>query len=255
MNFKDLKRYWYIFILIIIIFLLFFPTQTTYYQNFKIYHSIIDLGFADYGVFSALIVGLLSFTATIYTNDKNLKAIKLTTLPEDYLDLTLSLELLFVEHNMKRNNENYDLIETFIKFFALWKSHKAVFQLMFPRLNKELLDLIAENLLKQKNNKQYIANAQKIMLDIKLCILGETESDEDPYKLRDNEKCTDEINVEKLDGELDINPSITSLKEYIKKIKGPETRKETEKLFLEMLTTIEKYLSELEEETKRFNDI
>ena len=102
MNLSILKKYWYIFILIIIVFALFFPIHTTYDEPFKIYHSLIDLGFADYGVFSALIVGLLSFTATIYTNDKNLKATKLTTLPEDYMELTLPLEFLFVEHNIEK---------------------------------------------------------------------------------------------------------------------------------------------------------
>ena len=126
---------------------------------------------------------------------------------------------------------------------------------MYPKLSEELLQFLTENLKKQKNTTQPNKNAQIIILDIKLCILDKVKTNEDPYKLRDNKKCTDEINVEKLDGELDVKATTSSLMEYIEKIKGPKTKEEAKKEFLNMITSIETYLSDLEKETKRINNL
>ena len=96
---------------------MFFPIQKTYDEPFKIYHSVIDLGFEDYGVFSVLVVVLLSFTVTIYTNDKNLKVTKFTILPDEYLTFTVKIDNILQFHNAKRNFENYDNIETLLNYF------------------------------------------------------------------------------------------------------------------------------------------
>ena len=99
---------------------MFFPIQKTYDEPFKIYHSVIDLGFEDYGVFSVLVVVLLSFTVTIYTNDKNLKVTKFTILPDEYLTFTVKIDNILQFHNAKRNFENYDNIETLLNYFYKW---------------------------------------------------------------------------------------------------------------------------------------
>lgn len=51
---------WHIAILILIvtIFLIGFPIDTKVENNITSYHSLIDLGIADYGFSSAIIVGL-----------------------------------------------------------------------------------------------------------------------------------------------------------------------------------------------------
>ena len=79
----------------LIVFLISFPTHTEVDNNTTIHHSVIDLGIADYGFSSAIIVGLLGFLATIYTNDKNLKLTKLSLVPET-LSIKTRLENLLI---------------------------------------------------------------------------------------------------------------------------------------------------------------
>lgn len=251
---SNLKKYWYIILFIIIVFLLFFPIQTTYDEPFKIYHSIIDLGFADYGVFSALVVGLLSFTATIYTNDKNLKITKFTILPDEYLTFTVNLDKILKFHDAKRNFKEYDIIETFLQILRLWNKHQKIFKLIYPELYDDLMKFIIGDLHNIIYSKNYEQNAELIIADIKIQIMDEIKNIKNKHQLVDTKFCSDEVKIDDLETTIDIELTEQSLIEYINNIKGKKTKEITLLKFKEFLEFIEIFIERLKNEKENIND-
>lgn len=198
MKFSDLKNYWYIFTLIGVVFLLFFPIEKTYDKTFIIYHSLIDLGFADYGVFSALIVGLLGFLATIYTNDKNLKIMKLTSNSDEYLTLLTKLENIFLFYNIHISLNDNDLIITFMEIIELWKKYQNTFRLIYPKSYSAITQFFTEDITNTENLEKYERNAEMLILDVKLYILNKIATPEQSFKLKDSKEFTDNIKFNKL---------------------------------------------------------
>ena len=251
MNIKQfIKTYLIILILTLIVFLLFFPIKTEYLTNYTIHHSIIDLGFADYGVFSALIVGLLSFTATIYTNNKNLNLIKLSSNSEDILTLIIKIENSITYQKLEKNLSSYDRIQTFINLLKIVFMHENAFKLIYPELHKDLMNFISENSVLDLNSKIPEKNAQIIMCDIKLKLLDEIGPNKKNTKLKDSKLCTDDFKFYNIEEMIDVEFNTKELLKYIENIKGCESKKYSKKKFSEFNKFIDRFINKLEEETK-----
>ena len=256
MNLKEfITTYWLILILIFFVILLFFPINTEYYTNYKIYHSVIDLGFADYGVFSALIVGLLSFTATIYTNDKNLTINKLSALPEDYLNLIIKLENKILFYNLKNNINYIDLILTFFEILQLWNEYDKAFRLIFPKLHRELMDFFTENATFDLHPTIPERNAQLIICDIKINLMNTLRKNKHEWEIKDSKDCTDEILFDNIGNTIDLEFNTYSLEKYLENIKGIKSKKYAKEKYLEMNLFIEEFIEKLDKEIKKIQNM
>ena len=245
-----IKTYWIILILTVIVFLLFFPIKTEYLANYNIYYSIIDFGFADYGVFSALIVGLLSFTATIYSNNKNLNAMKLSGNSEDILTLVISIENAIAYQKLEKNFSSYDKILTFIKLLEIVFRYENAFKLLYPKLHKNLMDFIFENSILDFNSKIPEKNAQIVMCDIKLRLLDEIRPTKRGIKLKDTKLCVDNLKFYNVEEEINIEFNTKELLKHIENISGTESKKYSKKKFNDFNKFIDKFIDRLDEETK-----
>lgn len=126
------KKYAVILCLIIFFVLISFPVTTEVDNNITYYHSVIDFGFADYGFSSAIIVGLLGFLATIYTNDKNLKVTKLSLIPEKTLFVKTELENLLINYYTDQKFHPPDQILFLIKILNIKSEYDVIFKLLAP---------------------------------------------------------------------------------------------------------------------------
>ena len=256
MNLKEyLIKYWWIIISVIIVIVLFFPINTEYYINYKIHHSIVDLGFADYGVFSALIVGLLSFTATIYTNDKNLNINKLSGLPDDYLNLIIKLENKILFYKLKNNINHTDLILTFFEILQLWNEYDKAFRLIFPKLHLELMNFFTENATFYLHPTIPERNAQLIICDIKINLMNTIRKNKHEWRIKNSKYCTDEILFDNIGDTIDLEFNTSCLEEYLENIKGIESKKYSKEKYLEMNLFIEKFIEKLDKEIEKIQNI
>lgn len=256
MNMKQfLKDYLIILILAFIVFLLFFPICTEYKTNYNIYHSIIDLGFADYGLFSALIVGLLSFTATIYTTNKNLNIAKLSSTTENTLELIIKIENAISYQKLEKKLSSYDKILSFIKIVRIAFTYESEFKLIYPKVHKDLMDFIFKDAVLNFNSKIPEKNAQTLIMNIKLRLLDEVRDNKRNTKLKDSKLCTDDAKFCNVDKEISVNFNTEDLLNYIENINGPKSKKYAKKEFEEFNKFIDNFIKRLDEETKKIMDI
>lgn len=177
-----------ILILIITIFLIGFPIDTKVENNITSYHSLVDLGIADYGFSSAIIVGLLGFLATIYTNDKNLKLTKLSIIPET-LTVKTKLENLLISYYQDQKYHPPDQILLLIEILHVKSEYETIFRLLAPNSYKKLRYLFME-LFEDWNESDEIpeTNAKNIMNEILWSIANEEyHIEEDGREIRDYE--------------------------------------------------------------------
>ena len=127
----------------LIVFLISFPTHTEVDNNTTIHHSVIDLGIADYGFSSAIIVGLLGFLATIYTNDKNLKLTKLSLVPET-LSIKTRLENLLIGYYTDQKYHPPDQISLLIDILNIKSEYEVIFRILAPKSYSKLQYLFQE---------------------------------------------------------------------------------------------------------------
>lgn len=252
---KFIKNYLLILILILIIFLLFFPITTEYSNNYKIYHSIIDLGFADYGVFAALFVGLLSFLATIYTNDKNLNLMRLSYLPEENLTLIINIENELLYNNLSKNLSGYDQILVFIKLLKLFMKYENAFRLTFPKLHRDIMKFFTKDAVFERNSEIFEKNAQIIITDIKLSILNEIRENKKERKLKDSKFCNDKTKFYNINSETTLEINTDNLKKYLENINGIKSKECAFRKFFEMNEFIKTFIENLENETEKIRNV
>lgn len=137
------KKYLAIIILILIIVLISFPIATEIDHNVAIHHSIIDLGIADYGFSSAILVGLLGFLSTIYTNNKNLSLTKLSLVPET-LSVKTRLENLLIGYYTDQKYHPPDQISLLIDILNIKSEYEVIFRLLAPKSYGKLQYLFQE---------------------------------------------------------------------------------------------------------------
>lgn len=105
-----------------------FPVTTEIENNATIHHSI-DLGIVDYGFSSAIIVGLLGFLTTIYTNDENLRLTKLSLVPET-LSIKTKLENLLISYYTDQKSHPPDQISLLTDILHIKSEYEMIFRLL-----------------------------------------------------------------------------------------------------------------------------
>ena len=184
---KTNKKYLTIIILMIFFILISVPIHTTIENNVTNHHSIIDLGFA-----SAIIVGLLGFLITMYTNDKNLKVLKLSLIPETVYVKT-ELENLLIGYYINQKYHPPDEILLLIKILNIKSEYEVIFRLLAPDSYEKLRYLfreLFENL--KKSDKIPEKNAKFIINEILWSVFNEN------YHIEENGQIIEGPNYENL---------------------------------------------------------
>lgn len=275
---------WYIAILILIItiFLIGFPIDTKVENNITSYHSLVDLGIADYGFSSAIIVGLLGFLATIYTNDKNLKLTKLSIIPET-LSVKTELENQLISYYQNQKYHPPDQILLLIDILHVKSEYETIFRLLAPNSYKRLQYLFME-LFEDWNESDEIpeTNAKNIMNEILWSIANEEyHIEEDGREIRDYEylsyieakkrcknefqyiindampltnlsDCSDDIEHEKNLEDVEYCMNTQQILDYIDTIPANKTKKLTLKKFENITNILDEIFKGLEKELSHF---
>lgn len=254
MNFKNYIKYYIIASLMIFVIIVFFPIKTEIINNnILIHHSLIDLGVADYGFASALLVGLIGFITTIYTNDKNLKATKASLIPEKSLELYNNLKLTLIFYDRYKNTEVFDEITTYIEILKTLTNYQVVLQLYSPKIEDKLINILLNNLTTDfRNNKQYEKNANKIINEIIKALLENASNNNKPIKFKIPKKCEDDTDIESIKDEIEIEINKKELKKYINTIKGEKTKKLTMNRFLSICKSLKEIIKEMDKEKEKF---
>lgn len=250
------KKYTILLILcILLIFLLFFPYFTEYSKDIKIYHAILDLGVADYGLFAALLVGILSFYATMKTNEKNLKMTKIAIMNEKFVELDIKLDICFMDIKFKENSDDPDEIDNFITILKIWNEYRNVFKIIYPKLDDKIRNFFKYEFKKYPNLPLYKRNSERIILDINAMIMSEIIDSEIDYHIKDISQCYDTTDIENMKN-LNEHLKITkkSLLNYINNIPGEKTKEETLKKFYENLNSMQKLTKKIWLEHRNFSD-
>ena len=246
-------KYYIVFGLIIFVFLVFFPipSNTEIIYNVTHYHSIIDWGAADYGFAAALIVGLIGLFGTLYTNDKNLNAMKMNSIREDYLLFITSLNHILFFDSIKSEFDEYDDIETFIQLLKLWVKNQTIMISINPELNKKLLYFFTEDIhFADKKDIPY-ENSQLLFNSIKTRFLDEIYNHELKSKVYNPKLCVDDNYLKDEDKTEELNISTEFIKLYIEKIEGERTKKISQGKFIELKKGIEEIIKDFDEEKER----
>ena len=274
------KRYLTIITLMLIIFLISFPTHTEIDNNATIHHSVIDLGIADYGFSSAIIVGLLGFLATIYTNDKNLRLTKLSLVPET-LSVKTRLENLLIGYYTDQKYHPPDQISFLIKILNIKSEYEVIFRLLAPKsygklqyLFQELFEDYCESddvpernaksiineILWSVANEEYliIEDGQELeeykdehlsYIDAKIRCKNEFQFPQnDTMPLTDLSKYCEDIEFEDISDKVEICMNKQQIVDYINRLSEVETRELTLEKFEKINLMLDDIFKELQNE-------
>lgn len=278
------KRYLTIISLMLIIFLISFPVTTEINNNATIHHSAIDLGIADYGFSSVIIVGLLGFLATIYTNDKNLRLTKLSLVPET-LSVKTRLENLLIGYYTDQKYHPPDQISLLTDILNIKSEYEVIFRLLAPKsysrlqyLFQELYeeycesddvsernakDIINEILWSVANEEyQILEDGQELeeykdehlsYIDAKNRCKNEFQFPQnDDMPLTDLSKYSKEIEVEDISDKIEICMNKQQLLDYINLLSDVETRELTLEKFEKITIKLDDIFKELQNELSHY---
>lgn len=245
---SEIITYCIIIILMILILIIFFKVDITY--NEVTYHSIIGWGLENNTIFASLEVGLLSFLATIYTNNRSIKLMKLT-LTGDTIKLKSQIEDELLLHRLYEKLNQNDEILTFLNIFDLIDKNDSEFKIIAPQSQSKLIKFLTiriEELDKNLTNNETTANI--IILDlIKLCI-----------NRKENKICVKELSgfdelwdSSKFNEEYQFEPNKKNLKELINKINDNALKNETIAIFNEYCELCKDVIKSLEKELKKLD--
>lgn len=244
--------YVFIVILALLDFLLFFSFK--FEVDGAIAHSaVIDCGVDDNTVFSALIVGLATVFAMVYTNNQNLKALKFSIMPNAFqLKTRIEYELLFYRRFDK--NEDGDELETFAQIFALFLNNGPNFRLIAPNTYEYILFNVL-----MYNAKEYDKlgsgpkkDAIKIIRSMgKLIFMdGKTKS----VSVKDIEFFDKYWNNDDFKEDYELNVKKREVGIFIEKINDEDVRKEALVLYDDVLKLLKKGIQLLDSELKLLNN-
>ena len=258
---RYLKRWkWYLICIIIIFFLLciaFYPYSSKPMDNNEtIWLSVIGLKIMQFEVFAVLLAGALAFIAALYTSDMNYKAIKLSSIPDNSINLLLDLNYLFNEYELskKEDIDNFDLLIQIVKF---WHNHQKAFLILTPHFYKQFLNLMSSSEPINEydeipvKNAKYLNNA--FLTHITNCALN---GDEIPFKfirprfIDDNLSIKENGDINKFYGVIDFKKA--SLINYIGNISGKNTKDTARKKFNDMDSKINCLIMDLKEEIEEY---
>lgn len=243
-----IKRCWkYLFYIIaaIIVIILFLKLSTpATLNNETLYVPYISIKIYDLGSLVALIVGLLAFIGTIYSTDKNYRASKLTSLPDNSANLLIDLEFIF-----SKDDDEVFLLTEILKY---WKDHQKAFRLLTPHFYKEFLKIVTEKSSEELNTSQYIMKA--LIAQITNVAF---DSDEPNFTFIKPELIKENINIEELGNDLKnyttVRMTKNDLNAYIESIDDDNTKKLTKNEFEKLTNDIENILKDLKREIDEYD--
>ena len=216
------------------------------------YHSIINWGIDNNTVFAAIMMGLATVSATIYTNNKNLKVLKFSVMPNTFqLKTNLEYELLFYQRFVK--NDDADELITFVKIFSLFINNRSNFSLIAPKTYKDIIFkvLMYKTMEMDRGLSPSKEGAVKIIRTLgKLMLIDEKTKLVPINNIEFFDKYWDGVNL--IEGyELKITKRNVGL--FLENIKDDEIRKETLILYDDVLMLLRSVLNQLDSELKILN--
>jgi len=278
------KKYLAILILILIITLISFPITTEIDNNVTTHHSIIDLGIADYGFSSAIIVGLLGFMATIYTNDKNLKMTKLSLIPET-LTVKTRLENRLIGYYMDQKYHPPDQISFLTDILNIKSEDEVIFRLLAPKSYRRLQYLFSDSYEDwYESDEIHERNAKSIVNEILWAVFNEKyhiEEDgrtvegydyenftyidakircenkfqyplNDDMPLTDLSQCSDDVEIDEVPDTVEIYMNKQQLLDYINTIPQIETKELALEKFEKIIQILDDIFKELQNELSNY---
>ena len=248
-----LKQHWniitycLILFLMIIILLIFFKVDINCGKITR--HSIIGWGMENNTIFASLEVGLLSFLATIYTNNRTIKLMKLSLKGTAELKTELELELLL--HTFYKKLDKKDEMLTFIHIFDLINGHESEFKIIAPQSHNKMrkfITILMDDL--DKNIGKNEISAKYVILDLISLIIERKENKICIKKIYNFNKIW---NPAKFNNEYQIEPNKENLRDIINKIDNPELRAIIMNVFNDYCKLCKEFIEDLEKELKKLD--
>lgn len=249
------SKYVIIFILIIFVFIIFFPNPCSSMNNETVTYSIIGLPIGDYGFSSAIIVGLLAFITSIYSTDKQFKITKLSSMPEKASNLLVDLEVIFNNYEFDQKNKCADEIATFLNILELWKEHQTIFRLLTPNFYINFQKVLTYST-KGYNEKDTIPESNKdfITYHILDSIMKVGLNNKNKlFKYKKSDLCKDDEDIFTIVEECEFVMTKKSFLNYISQINGNDTKKLTNEWFLDFTKKIKGILNDLNYEIHQYD--
>lgn len=212
--------------------------------------------FKDPSAFITLISIITGFLVTIYTIDMNFKASKLSSLPEDSVNLLIELEYEFNEYKIIKQKGEDDVINFFVEILKCWKDHQKALRLLTPKFYKQFLNFYSKppNTSKsypEKNSECIIKAMKTQIIDIALTGSNPKFFFINP-KIIDDDNDNYQIHEDSVDFKTcEINKS--NLTKYIDNIKGENTKKLTQTKFNDLCNELEDLLTNLKNEIDKYD--
>lgn len=246
-----------LFVIIIALISLFLPNSYKTINNESVAISSVGFVISDFDVFAAFFAGILAFMAAIYTSDRNFKAIKLSAIPENSMNLLLDLEFLFNEYELSKKEGKNDEFILLIQILKYWKEHQKAFMLLTPHFYRKFSKLLYDYELINDNDKIHVKNAKYIINAILTHISNSAlENTNCPFTFIIPELINDKLVIKEIG---DISNTYVkfefnkyNLNEYINKIHGKNTKKYVSKKFNALTLRIKYLLFDLKEEIEEY---
>lgn len=232
--------------LMIIVFVIFFKVDIPCGKT--THHSIIGLGMENNTIFASLEVGLLSFLATIYTNNRTSRLMRLS-LTENIIKLKSKLEEELLLYRLYEKLNAADEIYTFLNIFDLINEYDSEFKIIAPQSDKTLKKFLTNRI--DDTDKNLTDNriyANLIILELMSLSISRKE----------NKICIKEIpnfselwDSSKFNGEYELEPNKKNLKDIINKINNENIKNDTMTIFNEYCDLCKELIDNLEKELKK----
>ena len=247
------------FITIFLVFL-FCPKSSTTVGTENVSVSYFGLVIKDFSVFAAFFAGILAFAGALYTSNRNFKAIKLSSIPDNSMNLLLDLEFLFNEYELSKKEGNGDEFKLLIQILEYWKDHQKAFLLITPHFYKKFLRLITDSEVINDEDKIYEKNSKYVINAILAYISNSAlENNECPFIFIIPNLINDNLVIEEIG---DISNCYVSfefnknnLLKYMNEIHGKNTKEHTSKKFKKLNLKIKSLLVDLKEEMEEYYGI
>lgn len=253
MYFKKSWRYIICFLIAVGVVLIFLKNSTpANLNNQTAYFTFLGLKIYDIGSLVALIVGILAFFGTIYSVDRNYKAMKLSSIPEKSVNLLIDLEFVFNEFG---NGDKLILLTEILKY---WKNHQKAFRLLTPNFYKNFLKIVS-NYDKIKNNDSIPnINSKYVICALKAQITDVAfENEDNIFSFIEPKLISDDKNLKEVGEDIENYTEITietsSFEKYISSFVGEKTRDTALKKFKRFHHEINCLLRDLKWEIEEYD--
>lgn len=254
-----IKYFCYIIISSILIYIFLIPIDSIPigmdpFNNETVFVTVFGWKFKDHSALVTAIVGMFAFFITKYNVDMNFKSAKLSSIPNNSADLLIDLELLLNEYD---NDNNFDVIETFIEILKYWKNHQKALRLLAPKFYKKFLKFYSMPLqlecedLPQINGEYIIKAMRTQIIDVAF------DGNKQEFYFIKPSLIKMEMDIRNLGVSKDNYRSFElnkkGLKYYIDKIDCENTKFATNKKFLMLLSDLEVLLDYLKTEIVNYD--